>query len=434
MPFNYFFSTLFFFLSLLLLVVFFFTSSIRRKAQLFINRHFYKHKYEFRDSWMESIENISPKRTEDDIKKTLMKMIIDKMGAKSFHMWLYDPVSRSYYSSDNNILEGLSRIASNHPLIKVIKERMNPFLIRDVIKNEPEGSDGKLADIVNSTQSVLCSPLVAGHDIVGFILQGEDLSGEPYGDDDFQLLKALTTQAAVQIRNIRLAQDLIATKEVDVFSKMSSFIMHDLKNLTNSLSLLSQNARQNMDNPEFQKDAMDTIDRTITRMKRLIEKLSTVRKGVELNMEPVELSQLINNALAKLAPSEKKNVIITKKIDDLPLVSVDRESIEMVVLNIITNAYDAIQKAGKIEIKALLNGKNINIKISDTGVGMSDNFVEHSLFRPFKSTKSLGFGIGLYQSKDLVEAHGGRIDVESIQGKGTTFTIILPVNMADGAE
>ena len=122
--------------------------------------------------------------------------------------------------------------------------------------------------------------LVAGRDLLGGVLQGEDLSGEPYGVDDFQLLKALTTQAAVQIKNIRLAQDLIASKEVDAFSKMSSFIMHDLKNLTNSLSLLSQNARQNMDNPEFQKDAMDTIDRTITRMKGLIERLSTDRKSV----------------------------------------------------------------------------------------------------------------------------------------------------------
>ena len=433
-PSNYFFSALFFFISLLLLMVLFFATSLRRKAQLFINRHFYKHKYEFRDTWMESIENISPKRTEEEIKKTLIKMIVDKMGAKPCHLWLYDPVSKNYHSTDSMLPEEESRIGSSHPLIKIIKEKMNPFLIRDIVNNEQTGTDSKLTDMVNSTRAVLCSPLVAGHDVVGFIMQGGDLSGEPYGIDDFQLLKALTTQAAVQIKNTRLAQNLIASKEIDVFSKMSSFIMHDLKNLTNSLSLLSQNARQNMDNPEFQKDAMNTIDQTITRMKTLIDKLSTVRKGVELKMETVEIIQLINNALAKLAPSRKKDVIITTKVDDLPLVSVDRESIEMVILNVLTNAYDSIEGNGKIEVKALSNGKNVNIKISDTGVGMSDDFIEQSLFRPFKSTKSAGFGIGLYQCKDVVEAHGGRIDVESVQGKGTTFTIILPVNMADESE
>ena len=433
-PSNYFFSTLFFFISLLLLVVLFFATSLRRKAQLFINRHFYKHKYEFRDTWMESIENISPKRTEEEIKKTLMEMIVDKMGAKPCYLWLYDPVSKNYYSTDPMLPEEVSRIGSSHPITKVITEKMNPFFLQDILSNEQDYADSKLIDMVNSTQAVLCSPLVAGHDVVGFVMQGGDLSGEPYGVDDFQLLKALTTQAAVQIKNTRLAQDLIASKEVDVFSKMSAFIMHDLKNLTNSLSLLSQNARQNMDNPEFQKDAMNTIDQTITRMKGLIEKLSNVRKVVELKMETVELANLINNALGKLAPSRKKNVVITKKTDDLPLISVDRESIEMVVLNVLTNAYDSIEGNGKIYIEALLNGSNVNIKISDTGGGMSYDFIEQSLFRPFKSTKSRGFGIGLYQCKDVVEAHGGRIDVESALGEGTTFTIILPVNMGDTAE
>lgn len=433
-PSDYFFTTLFFFISLLLLALLFFSTHLRRKAQLFINRHFYRHKYEFRDSWMESIEKISPKRTEQAIKKTLMNMIVHKMGAKPCYLWLYDPISRSYHSTSPAPPEEVSRIGSSHPLIKIIKQRMNPFLIEKTTGDEPDGADGKLADIVKLTSALLCSPLVAGHEIVGFILQGGDLSGEPYGDDDFQLLKALTTQAAVQIKNIRLEEDLIASREVDVFSKMSSFIMHDLKNLTNSLSLLSQNAKRNMDNPEFQKDAMNTINQTVTRMKGLIEKLSTVRKGLELKTEIAEVSQLIGNALAKMAPSEIKDVIITKKIGDLAPVSVDRESIEMVILNILTNAYDAIHKVGKIDIIVLQNGGNINIVISDTGVGMSEDFIENSLFRPFKSTKSLGFGIGLYQCKDVVESHGGRIDVESALGKGTTFTIVLPANESGGAE
>src|SRR4030067_2615793 len=91
----------------------------------------------------------------------------------------------------------------------------------------------------------------------------------------------MSTQAAVQIRNITMEQELIDAREVDSFSRISTFIMHDLKNLTNSLSLISQNAEQNMDNPEFRKDTIRTIDGTVSRMKKLIERLSSVPRGVE---------------------------------------------------------------------------------------------------------------------------------------------------------
>jgi hypothetical protein len=432
-PFNYFFSTLFTFISVLLLIIVFFNDTFRTKVKFFINKNFYKHKYDFRDSWNESIEKISTKTSEEEIQKTLKIMILKYTGAKPFHMWLNDAVSRKYHAVVPEVPKRYARIDPTHPIIGHIKKWMEPFVLKNIDFSTSGQNDKVMKKFVKDTSAVLCVPLIAGQEIMGFILQGEDISGQPYNQDDFELLKAVTTQAAVQIKNTRLAQDLIAAKEIDAFSKMSSFIMHDLKNLTNSLSLLSQNARYNMDNPEFQKDALTTIDKTISRMKGLIEKLSTVRKGVKLKRETAEPGALIYNAINKMTPTGEKNVIITKNIGPLPTVFVDPESIEMVVLNILTNAYDAIQREGKIDITAALNGKNINIKISDTGAGMSDEFIAKGLFRPFKSTKKHGFGIGLYQSKDVVEAHGGRIEVESSEGKGTTFTLILPVHQANGA-
>ena len=129
---------------------------------------------------------------------------------------------------------------------------------------------------MESTSAVLCSPMEASGELLGFILQGEDIGGESYRADDFELLKALSTQAAVQIKNIRLAQELSTAKEVEMFHRMSSFIMHDLKNLTNSLSLITQNAHHNIGNIEFQKDAIKTIEGTTIRMRGLIEKLSSL--------------------------------------------------------------------------------------------------------------------------------------------------------------
>lgn len=428
LPFDYSITTLFVFISLFVLVVLFFSTTTRRSVQLFINRHFYKHKYEFRDKWMETIERISPKRTIKEIKETLIEMISENMGAKPVSLWVYDPVSKSYIKEQAEVGDSFKRIPHNHPFILYLKNKLNPFILSDIGDNS-NTQDKAVGAIFSETGGVLCAPLAAGHEIIGFMMLGPDISGEPYRQDDFEFLKAVTTQAAVQIKNIRLTKELMTAKEVEAFSKMSSFIMHDLKNLTNSLSLISQNARYNMDNPEFQTDTIKTIDGTVNRMKGVIERLSTVPKGFELKKGKADIKEIIKNALKKTALPKSKDVKITVnyKADPMPSIIVDPEAIEMVILNLIINAYDAIEEAGEVGINVSLNGGYIHIKVSDNGAGMSEEFIKTALFQPFKTTKKSGFGVGLYQCKSVIEAHGGEIEVESAAGKGTVFTVKLPI-------
>ncbi|HDH50613.1 MAG TPA: PEP-CTERM system histidine kinase PrsK, partial [Nitrospirae bacterium] len=293
LPFNYFFTTLFIFISILALVMLLFTDRLRRKVQLFINRNFYKHKYDFREQWMETIEKISTKMSLDEIQRTIIEMVSETMGAKDIRLWLYDPVSRDYLITMDKLVAANRHISRTHPLVQHMKKHMGPFMINEFLNNRHNKDINVLKE---ETKAVLCAPLVVGQEIIGFILQGDNPAGEPYGQDDFEILKAMTTQSAVQLKNIRLTQDLIAAREVEVFYRMSSFIAHDLKNLTNSLSLTSQNARYNMDNPEFQRDTINTINNTVSRMKGLIERLSTIPKALELKRENVELGGLIRNA------------------------------------------------------------------------------------------------------------------------------------------
>jgi putative PEP-CTERM system histidine kinase len=208
---------------------------------------------------------------------------------------------------------------------------------------------------------------------------------------------------------------------------MSSFMMHDLKNLTNSLSLISQNARHNMDNPEFQRDAIKTIDTTVSRMKGLIERLASVPRRFELKKESVELDDVVNRAVKQAVVPQGRNVAITKEMDGIPAICIDSEAMEMVFINLLTNAYGAIEREGVVKILASEESGNVKIAVADNGIGMSDDFMRNSLFHPFKTTKKTGFGIGLYQCKTIIDAHGGRIDVESAEGEGTTFTITLPI-------
>ena len=427
-PIDYVLKVLLIFISLFILVVFLFVSSLRRKFQLFINKHFYKHKYEFRDAWMETIERISSRISIDDICSTLVEMISQKMYAQNVTVWIYNATRQEYdvfEGKDSGFNESLEK---EHTLIGIMRENGAPFIISEQygqISPKPNGLH-EIDAIMEATGAVLCSPMEAAGELVGFILQGEDIGGESYGNDDFELLKALSTQAAVQIKNISLAQDLSTAKEVEMFHRMSTFVMHDLKNLTNSLSLISQNAKHNLGNIEFQKDMIKTIEGTVSRMSGLIERLSSLPRSLELKREYVDLKSLVDHALKKVNRDKGKEISIETKIDNIPLLSIDHHAIEMVVVNLVNNACDAIKREGKVECRVWEENNVIKLSVSDNGEGISDEFIDTFLFKPFKSSKKGGFGVGLFQCKTIIEAHNGRIEVESKEGHGTTFTVSLP--------
>ena len=421
-PFDYFFTTLFIFISILALAILLFSSRVRRKSQLFITRHFYRQKYEFREKWLEATERVSLKRTVEEISKTLREMISETIAPRSVHLWLYNSTSGEYHG-DEGIPEEFKSIPRTHPLIERAKALGAPFMIDGI---DGEAQEMEIEAVATATKSVLCAPMAAGRIIVGLVLLGKDLSGEPYTEDDFGFLKALTTQAAVRIRNITLSEDILNAKEVEAFHRMSSFIMHDLKNLTNSLSLVSQNARENIDNPEFQKDAIRSIDSTVERMKGLIGKLSELPGGLDLHKGPVQIKSIVNSALRKLPLKGAKKVTVVNDVDASHSVDVDPETMDMVILNLLKNAFEAVGADGIITVCSALNNGNVDVTITDNGVGIPREYMQSSLFKPFKTTKKGGFGIGLFQCKAIIDAHGGKIEVQSTEGDGTTFKLTLP--------
>ncbi|MCP4253104.1 MAG: GAF domain-containing protein [Candidatus Scalindua sp.] len=377
---------------------------------------------------METIERISVKNSIDDTCNTLLEMISQIMFAQNVSVWLYNSAIQEYTFFQENENNNDNGIKEEHALIGIIKKRRTPFLMSEQYSQIPSKPNSlkEIEEIMESTGAVLCSPMEAAGELVGFILQGEDIGGEPFRNDDFELLKALSTQAAVQIKNIRLAQDLSTAKEVEMFHRMSSFVMHDLKNLTNSLSLISQNAKQNLGNIEFQKDAIKTIEGTVDRMRGLIERLSSLPQRIELKRELVDAKSLVEDAIKKVKGDKSKKISIETVMNPVPRLNVDPHAIEMVIINLVNNACDAIENEGEVECMVWEANNIIKLSVTDNGRGISDEFIETFLFKPFKSSKKGGFGVGLFQCKSIIEAHGGRIIVKSDKEHGTAFTISLP--------
>jgi signal transduction histidine kinase len=209
---------------------------------------------------------------------------------------------------------------------------------------------------------------------------------------------------------------------------MSAFFVHDLKNTTSTLNLMLNNLPEHFNDPEFRADALRGISKTVAHINRLIGRLSQVRHELQIKPVDSDLNEVVARALAGWEAAA--GVSLVKELLALPRISLDPEQMLKVVTNLVLNAREAVLPAGEIRIATAQSHGWVILTVSDNGSGMAPEFISRLLFRPFQTTKKNGLGIGLFQSKIIVEAHKGRVEVASQPGKGTTFRVFLPLPKA----
>jgi len=163
------------------------------------------------------------------------------------------------------------------------------------------------------------------------------------------------------------------------------------------------------------------------RVKKIVGDLLEFARGREPQMRDVELNNLIKGTYKQVADTTKTESI-NFTLDSGPgeiLIYVDPEQIEQVFINLFTNALDAMPEGGSLSVKTEPGNAVVKIRISDTGRGMSRPTLE-KIFEPFFTTKDKGTGLGLAIVFNIIQKHNGRIDIDSEEGKGTTFIITLP--------
>ena len=259
---------------------------------------------------------------------------------------------------------------------------------------------------------------------IGILVIGGRRRGARYTRDDLELMAAVAEQAAGAIVTTRLSESRTRSREFEAFHRLTSFVVHDLKNSITALSMLSENALKNFDDREFQRDALNTVAQTVDRMKSLLGRLRDAPVPSRLRVEPVDLARLAREAALPVVRSERIRLVT----ELTPLwIAADGEALSKVIQNLVTNAVQSIDGCGTVVLKTYAEDGRAVVSVSDTGCGMSEEFVRTSLFAPSSSTKKGGWGIGLYHVKGLVEAHGGTIDVSTKAGIGTTFSVRLPI-------
>jgi signal transduction histidine kinase len=225
--------------------------------------------------------------------------------------------------------------------------------------------------------------------------------------------------------------------QFESFVRLSAMLTHDLKNAIEALSLIVGNMEVHFDNKEFRADMMKSLTLATEKLKALVARISnpiTTLSGEHKMPKPVDLVGVLRRVLAVVAEPVRAKYEIELKVPASMHALVDPERIDRVIENLVINAIEAMgERGGKLRVEIGTAGPDkVFLSVSDTGQGMSKEFIDHRLFRPFATTKRSGVGLGLYTCREVVRANAGTIDVESKQGVGTTFRVVLPSAEVEG--
>jgi len=419
--------------ALVLLTLVLLSDRVRLRMRHFVSRHFQRPFYDYRTVWRRFTQSTARRVERGDLSVEIVKLTSEIFQALSVSIWLIEEgQGKLTLTASTSLTDARARD------IELDADETTQTVATLSARPEPVDLDASSEKWVTSLRQLqpdnfhkggnrICVPLVAGSELLGIMMLGDRVSGEAFSIQDLDLLRSIGDQVAANLLNIKLSNRLSQAKQLEAFQAMSAFFVHDLKNTASGLSLMLQNLPIHFNDPQFREDALRGISKTVTHINDLIKRLSMLRE--EISIRPVEAD--LNTAVAKALKclDADPTVELVKDFHPLPKVFLDPEQIQNVVVNLVLNAKDAVNARGQICIGTELKNGWVVLTVTDNGCGMKPEFVQHSLFRPFHTTKKQGIGIGMFQCKMIVQAHRGKIEVQSELNKGTTFRILLPIGV-----
>lgn len=406
----------------ILLTILFFSDNIRSAIRVFVSKHFYSFKYDYREEWLRFTQALSG--SEDTVPERVIRSICSLVNSNGGLLWNKTDNKLYVLSASWNML--IPENVSSESLLHLDRFLNNTHWVVDIDEylNYPDRyQDLSLPEwLITIHHAWLIVPLVFKNEVQAFVLIRHATAHGAINWEDRDLLKMAGQQAAIFLAQYLADKALVEARQFDAFNRLSAYIVHDLKNILAQQSLIISNAERHRSKPEFFDDVIGTINNSVGRMTRLMEQLRMGVRGTPPRI--IDVSVVLKRVVEKRAnvtPQPSLNV------KEAVLVHADGEQLGNVFSHIIQNAQEATPKTGLVEVSLDSANNHAVIEISDTGSGMDGEYLRTRLFKPFESTKGLtGMGIGLFESREYVRSLGGEISVKSEKSKGTVFRIVLP--------
>jgi putative PEP-CTERM system histidine kinase len=408
--------TSFLFIAIVLLFSILFSGTTRSWLKVFISKHFYNYNYDYREEWLRFTRTLSQEGQglgERSI-QAVAALVESPGGILFINRDAKDCISSAYWNMPATVVSEPANAAFCHYL----ETRQWVIDLQECAGNPEKYEEISIPDwLKNYPKAWLIGRLF------GFIILAQSRSKIKLNWEVIDLLKIAGSQAASYLAQEESAHALMVARQFESFNRMSTFVVHDLKNLISQLSLLLTNSERHKNNPEFQKDMLDTLNLSVQKMKLLLHKLG--RDGSLESPAPLSIAGLLQHTVKLKSAFEPQPELEISDSSLMILANWDR--LERVLGHLIQNAIEATPKDGRVIIRVEQHDDAVQIEITDTGLGMSETFIHERLFKPFESTKSAGMGIGVFESREYINDLGGQLQVSSSLATGTKFQVILPL-------
>lgn len=403
------------------------SARIRGWMRVTATKHLFQHRYDYRQEWLRftrtighggsggaSLEERVVKALADITESPagLLLMPNEQAQLELTARWNWPTIAVPAVAGDF----ALSGLLEQHNLILALDEA------REGIDHQGELS-AVPTWLMEAEDAWALIPLIHFDRLVGVIVLARPRNPRQLDWEDFDLLRVTGQQLASYLAEQAGQQALMDASRFDEFNRRMAFVMHDIKNLVSQLSLLAANAEKHADNPAFRADMLVTLRNSADKLSALLARLGRYGTGQVAALGPIDLVELARSIAARFAGVHP--VALTR--EGAVQVVGDREALEQALLHLVQNAIDASEANSPVFLDVIAEGLHGTIEVVDAGKGMSPEFVRTGLFKPFVSSKSGGFGIGAFEARELVRAMGGRITVESREGLGTRFAVVLPL-------
>ena len=413
------------FAALLVLVALSLSGSMRAKFRVLVGKHFFSYRYDYREEWLRFTNTLSSLDGFSEMGKHVVKGLADMVESPAGSLWTKDPSGRFFAQAACwNMPETTATEDVESPLCRFLLESGWIINLEEYRSLPRRYEQLDLPEwLVDCPNAWLVVPLATGTGMSGFVVLATARTKIDVNWEINDLLKTAGRQAGAFLGQMQATEALLEVRKFDAFNKMSAFVVHDLKNIVAQLSLMLKNAERHRDNPEFQKDMLMTVEHSVERMRKLMMQL---REGTTPVDSPrgIELADVIRRIQsAKAAQGRKVEVNLATNL----IAKGHEDRVERVIGHVVQNALDATDPSGMVTVSLSRQDGYALIRIEDTGLGMSKEFLRDRLFKPFQTTKAAGMGIGAYESFQYVQELGGRISVESEENVGTQVSLFLPL-------
>jgi putative PEP-CTERM system histidine kinase len=421
----------------------------RAELKVRIARNFYRYRYDYRVEWLRFIDKIdAPSRAgQAPFRERLIEAIAtvldcpggallepsDAGGFQQTARWGWPTLDAPHIADSSAILLFFNESARIVAFDQLREDAA------DTGHRARMGSHGhlRLPDWAAADRSIwLAVPLIHREQLIAILLLERSLAARDLNWEDFDLLRTLGRQGASYLAEAETQARLDEARSFDEYNRRFAFVMHDVKNVVSQLGLVARNAERHADKPEFRADMVATLNMSVAKMTDLLSLMGRESggrdgggrlPGAPAPGQTADIARLLTVVAA--AVRRQHTALDLDGAENPVILPGDASRLEAMLTHLVQNAADASAPDAPIRL-TLETGvgadAEVRITIADSGHGMSPSFIRDELFKPFRSTKDGGFGIGAFEAREIVRAHGGRLEVESRPGEGTRFTIHLP--------